>query len=311
MQPHQFQFRASDGAIIHVRRWLPDGPPRAVLQIAHGMAEHGGRYGRFAAALAGAGFACYASDHRGHGLTAARPEDLGFFAERDGWRRVLDDLWQLNRHIDAQHPGLPLIFFGHSMGSFLGQQFMAEHGAALTGAILSGSNGPPGPLVTLGRLAAQIERFRLGPRGRSGLLDQLSFGEFNRAFEPARTRFDWLSRDPAEVDAYIADPLCGFVCCTELWCELLANLPRLAAPGMLARVRKDLPLLVVAGAADPVSAGTRGLVRLLDAWREAGLTRVRHVFYPGARHELLNETNRDEVTADILRWLTDNISVRE
>ncbi|MCW5730795.1 MAG: alpha/beta hydrolase [Alphaproteobacteria bacterium] len=274
------------------------------------MAEHGGRYGRFAAALAAAGIAVHAGDHRGHGRTAARAEDLGFFAERDGWRRVLDDLWQINRNLAVQHPGLPIFFFGHSMGSFLGQQFMAEHGAALAGVILCGSNGPPGPLVTLGRLVAQIERFRLGPRGRSALLNQLSFGEFNRAFRPARTEFDWLSRDPAEVDAYIADPLCGFVCCTELWCELLANLPRIAAPEMLARLPRDLPLLVIAGTADPVSAGTRGLTRLLAAWQAAGLTHFAHIFYKDARHELLNETNRDEVTGDILRWLLDRLASR-
>lgn len=303
MQQDNIEFTASDGFALHVHCWRPDGPARAVVQIAHGMAEHGARYAGFASALAAQGYAVYADDHRGHGLSVRSAEDLGWFAERAGWQRVVDDLWQLNRKIAEIHPGLPIAFFGHSMGSFLGQQFMSEHGAALAAVVLCASNGPPGPRATLGRLVAQLERYRLGPKGRSALLNQMSFGEFNKPFQPARTAFDWLSRDPAAVDSYIADPLCGFVCGTDLWVELLTALPKLATPEALARIPKGLPILVIAGTKDPVSAGTRGLMPLFEAYKKAGLERVEHIFYADARHEILNETNREQVIADVIDWL--------
>ena len=149
----------------------------------------------FALALNRAGIGVYADDHRGHGHTAA-PGELGFFAAQDGWRSCLDDLWTLNRRIAADHPDAPIFFFGHSMGSLMGQSFIADHGAALAGAILSGSNGRPPAIAALGGLVARFERWRLGPRGKSALLKQMMFGEFNKPFRPARTEFDWLSRDP-------------------------------------------------------------------------------------------------------------------
>ena len=170
MQSSSFALER-DGAKIFVRRWLPDGAPRGAVQIAHGLAEHSARYERLASALAGAGYAVYASDHRGHG-PACLPADLGFFAAEDGWRKCLDDLWAANRRIAADLPGLPLIFIGHSLGSIMGQQFIAEHGQALAGAALSGTSGTPPAILPLGRLLARFERWRLGPRGHSAILLQ-------------------------------------------------------------------------------------------------------------------------------------------
>jgi alpha-beta hydrolase superfamily lysophospholipase len=290
-----------DGGAIFVRRWRPDAPPRLAVQIAHGLAEHGARYERLAVALTGAGFAVYASDHRGHGPSCA-PADLGFFAAQDGWRRCLDDLGAVRRRIGADHPGLPVVFLGHSLGSIMGQRFIAEQGATLAGAVLSGTSGTPPAILPVGRLVARLERWRLGPRGHSALLQKLLLGDFNKPFEPARTPFDWLSRDPAEVDKYIADPLCGFPVTVQLAIDIVDALGPIASAQTALRIPKALPIYVFSGARDPVGARLQGLV---DAYRAAGLTRVTVRLYPDARHETLNETNRDEVTADLAGWLTE------
>jgi alpha-beta hydrolase superfamily lysophospholipase len=279
-----------------------------VVQISHGMAEHAGRYARLAGALNAAGYAVYANDHRGHGRTARTPDDLGFFADSAGWRKCLDDLWLLNRRIAADHPGAPIILLGHSMGSFLAQQLTMEHGAALSGLILSGSNGKPNLLARTGRLIARLERWRLGPRGRSALIHSLSFGGFNKPFEPARTPFDWISRDTAEVDDYMADPLCGFQSTVQLWIDLLDALGGIAQPTQQARIPKQLPIYIISGMRDSVSANARGVERLLAAYRAAGLERVTSHFYPGARHSLFHEINRDEVTNDLIVWLDGVVS---
>lgn len=303
MQSSTFTLTAADGAALWTYRWLPHSAPKAVVQIAHGLAEHAGRYARLAEALTAAGYAVYANDHRGHGLSAANAEALGFFAERDGWQRVVDDLWLLNRRIAADHPGLPIVLLGHSMGSFLAQHFIIEHGNALAGAVLSATSGKPAPLAAAGRLIARVERLRLGPRGRSALLMAFSFGAFNKAFAPARTKYDWLSRDAAEVDKYVADPLCGFSATVQLWIDMLDALAVIARPARQARIPKRLPIYVISGTRDSVGAGTKGPEQLLAAYRAAGLERVSHRFYPDARHELFNEINRDEVTRDLIAWL--------
>lgn len=300
MQASTFRLEAPDGITLFVYRWLPDTPPKAVVQIAHGLAEHAGRYARAAEALTRAGYGVYAGDHRGHGRTATIPADLGFFAERDGWNKCVGDLWQLNRRVAADHPGLPIVLLGHSLGSFMAQQFISEHGDALAGAVLSGSNGKPPPIAPVGRLLAQMERLRLGPRGHSALVHALAFGAFNKPFEPARTPFDWLSRDPAEVDKYIADPLCGFRSTVQLYIDVLVALGDIAEPARQARIPKRLPIYIFGGSRDPVGSN---IDQLLDAYGAADLERVTHKFYPDARHECLNETNRDEVTRDLIAWL--------
>jgi alpha-beta hydrolase superfamily lysophospholipase len=303
MDTAEFIEKAADGAALYVRRWQPATAPRGVIQIVHGLAEHSGRYARLAAALTGARYAVYASDHRGHGRTAQSPEERGFFAASDGWAKCVGDLWSVNRRIAVEHPDRPVVLLGHSMGSFLAQNFVEHHGDVLAGVVLSGSSGKPPAMAAVGRFIARLERLRLGPRGRSLLLDHLGFGAFNKAFEPARTPFDWLSRDQAEVDTYIADPLCGGSSTIQLWLDLLGGLNLIARPALQARIPKDLPIHLIAGSLDPVTGNTKGLEKLIGAYRAAGLTRVSHRFYAGARHELFNEINRDEVTADLLGWL--------
>lgn len=302
-----FSITASDATQILVYRWLPQGRPAAVVQIVHGLAEHAGRYRRLAEALTSAGYGVYASDLRGHGRTAANAEALGFFGERDGWRKCLEDLLQVNRAISAENPAAPILLLGHSMGATLARQFMAEHGDALAGVILSGSSGQPTPLAVCGRIIARAEKLRLGPRGRSALIRSLTFDGFNKPFQPARTKFDWLSRDPTEVDKYVADPLCGFNASLQLWIDMLDAWCGIAKS--CARVPKTLPIYIISGSRDPVSDGTKTLEPLLGQYRAASL-QVQHKFYPEARHELFNEVNRDEVTADLLEWIGRVLSAR-
>jgi alpha-beta hydrolase superfamily lysophospholipase len=299
MPRSEFELRTDDGRSLLARRWLPEGRPRAVVQIAHGLSEHSARYVRLAAALNAAGYAVYANDHRGHGPKAA-PADLGHFADDGGWGKVVGDFWTMNRLIAKEQPGVPIIFLGHSLGSFLGQGFVVEHSDALAGAVYSGSSGKPPAIATLGRLIARAERLRLGKRGKSQLLGQMWFGAYNKPFAPARTEFDWLTRDEKEVDAYVADPYCGFPFSTQLAIDVLDALPSLTSPQSLARIRKDLPIYVFSGERDPVGANIQGLI---DALKGAGFTRLTARIYPGARHETLNETNREEVTRDLIDWL--------
>ncbi len=299
MPGSEFTFAADDGAQRLARRWLPEARPRAVVQIAHGLAEHSARYARLAAALNAAGYAAYAFDFRGHGPSSAEG-DLGHFADRDGWAKCLGDLWSFNRLIAAEQAGVPIALLGHSMGSFLARGFATKHSDAIAGLALSGSNGRPPAIAAAGRLIARAERLRVGARGKSALLNQMMFGDFNKPFKPARTALDWLSRDSAEVDAYVADPLCGFPFSVQLAIDLLDALPGLSSPASLARIRKDLPVYIFSGDKDPVGANLKSLI---DAFKAAGFTRLTAKTYPGARHETLNETNREEVTRDLVAWL--------
>jgi alpha-beta hydrolase superfamily lysophospholipase len=298
MQGETMTIASPDGHAIFTRVWRPEASPRAVVQIVHGLAEHSARYDRLAHALTAAGFAVYAHDHRGHG-PACPPADLGFVAERHGWRRLLDDIEAVAERIGADHPGRPRVFFGHSMGSFLGQTYIAERGGELAAAALSGTSGPPPAILPLGKRIVAFERWRQGPRAKSALVQALLFGEQNKPFRPARTPFDWLSRDPDEVDKYVEDPLCGFALTNQLAADLVGALSDLASPALAARIPKSLPIYVFSGARDPVGAKLQGL---LDVYRAAGLD-VTAKIYPEARHETLNEINRDEVTRDLISWL--------
>ena len=300
MQSTTFKLDTADGIALHVYRWLPETPPKAVVQIAHGWAEHAARYARLAEELCRHGYAVYADDHRGHGRSARSAAELGFFAARDGWNRCVGDLWQLHQHIAAEHPGVPIIALGHSLGSFMMQQFVCEHGDAVAGVALSATSGKPPAIASLGMLLARGLRLLRGPHGKSRLLHGLFFGALNKSFAPARTEFDWLSRDRAEVDKYVADPLCGFPSQVQLYLDVLTGLSQVANPARQARVPKALPIYICHGSRDPVAVNVK---QLLAAYRAAGLNDLTYKVYPDARHEILNETNRDEVTRELIAWL--------
>jgi len=292
-----------DGLDIHVYQWLPDGDIKAVIQIAHGMAEHAGRYERFAKVLNVAGYAVYANDHRGHGRSIPAGQVPGHMADEGGWDKAIEDLHLINQRIQILHPGASIVLMGHSMGSFMTQDYMARYGSTICAASLSATNGPPGTLGKLGQLVSRVEKLRNGNEGHSSLLASMTFKTFNKAFAPNRTEFDWLSRDEVEVDKYVADPLCGFECSVATWIGLLDALTVISSDEALGQMDKSMPVYLFSGSDDPVGEKTRGVDRLLMAYDRHGFRNIIHKYYEGARHETLNETNRDEVVTDFVQWL--------
>ena len=300
MSNHRQQtLRAVDGHEIHVQTWEPEANPAAVIQLLHGLGEHAGRYARFAEAATARGFVLVAHDHRGHGPGA---DDLGYFAGKDGWNKVISDVGTVNEWIREKYPDRPVVMLGHSMGSFIAQAFALHYGDRLKGMLLSASAWPSRIELVPGRLIAYLEGWRLSPAARSPLLQKLFFGKFNRRFRPNRTESDWLSRDEAEVDKYVADPLCGGPFSCRLWQDFLAGLWELGSDAALNRIPSGLPVLISGGSADPVG-GEKGMSKLLLHYAQTGHGRVKFKLYPDGRHEMLNESNRDEVTGDWLDWI--------
>ena len=285
----RFTFPARNSVEIVGYRWDPADAPRAAVQLTHGMGEHVQRYGALARALTGRGLVVYGQDHRGHGATARSAEELGQLGP-DGWTQLVDDIDLLVSRIRDEQPGLPLVLLAHSMGSFAVQQYLLDHSDRVDAVVLTGT-------TALDQLEPALD------------LDKpIDLAAFNAAFAPARTEFDWLSRDDAIVDAYIADSRCGFGIDTDAAKDMFAGARRMADPSQVAAMRPDLPLYIAAGESDPVNANLALLNVLVDRYRAAGLTDVTVRTYPGARHEILNETNRDEVVASILDWLDQVLS---
>jgi len=302
MQAEITTISAPDGVDVHLHIWRPDDGStlRGVVVISHGLAEHSARYSRFAEALTGAGFAVYAHDHRGHGRTSPEAEH-GFFAEVNGWQRVIDDLGRAVARARKDNPGVPCVLFGHSMGTSVALSWLIGNSQRVDAVVLSGPTGKVGPLLSIGRVVASVEARRLGKRGPSKLLNSMAFGAYNRAFKPNRTEFDWLSKDPAEVDAYVADPWCGFVASAQLWVDLLGGQALIQSPA-LGRIRRDLPIYVVAGSRDPVGAQGAQVKSWIKLARGYGLAVEERMWIDG-RHEMLNEVERDKFTADVIGWL--------
>jgi alpha-beta hydrolase superfamily lysophospholipase len=303
MATSTFWLEASDGLAVHVHRWEPAGTARGIVQFAHGLGEHGGRYARLADALTGAGWSVYANDHRGHGRSVARTEDLGYLADGHGWELLVDDVARVSRRARADHPGLPFVAVGHSMGANLVLQHLAAAPGEADAAVLVSPASPPGAAVALLAALARLERLRQGKRGRSELLERLVFGTFSRPFRPVRTSFDWAMRDPDEIAAAMADPTTFWRSTNQLWVDDLRGHRAATRRGALARIPRELPLLVVAGTDDPAGNMGAGVQALVQRLHEAGLRHVALRLYPGGRHALLHDLVRDEVTADLVRWL--------
>ena len=310
MLEEQFSYRNAEGFQIFYYRWSPEAADvRGVVQIAHGMGETAARYERVARELCRQGLRVYANDHRGHGHTAVGVNDLGYIGEEDGFDGMVRDLKQLGDIICEENPDTPVFLLGHSMGSFLAQKFMALYGDSLSGVILSGSNGPADPqTMEQGMFVAKSEVEANGPKAKSQLLTGMLFGGFNQSFAPARTDFDWLSRDESEVDKYIADPYCGSVFPSSFFYHLFQGLAALHEPELVARIPKDLPVYIFSGDKDPVGNFGEGVLQLYESYKQLGIQDVECKLYPDGRHEMLNEINRDEVTRDLIEWLNRHIA---
>ncbi len=280
-----FAFDGFDGQKIRTYRWS-GGPTRAVLQLAHGMGEHARRYREPLTPLIESGIAVYANDHRGHGATATSKASLGDFGS-GGFMSLVDDMAQLTRLVRRENPGVKVILLGHSVGSFAAQLYALEHSDLIDGLVLSGS--------------AALDLVTVAPDDRNAL------ESLNTVSDKPRTPFDWLSRDEREVDKYIADPLCGFSVNQEGLKSMFVSAVAAADPGRLVHIRKNLPVYIFAGDKDPVNAGLTRLRPLIERYRQAGVANLTTDFYAGGRHEMLNETNRDEVVANLRAWIEKTI----
>lgn len=297
----EITFTASDNTQLNVYRWLPSGTPVAVVHIAHGLAEHAGRYQFVANELAARGLAVFADDHRGHGKTGKNADTLGHAADSESTKKMAVDIVEMLKWHRTSYPGLKVFLIGHSMGSILSQWIMCNHGAEIDGVVLIGGSGRPPPIATVGKAIARFHSWWNGPKHRSSLIHSLSFEAFNKEFRPNRTAYDWLSRDEQEVDAYIADPLCGFVASVQIWYDLLSILQEVWRTESFQAIPKSLPVYIAAGSADPV--GGVKLKVLHEEYRKANLANVTLKLYDGARHAIFGETNKREVMDDLLQWL--------
>jgi alpha-beta hydrolase superfamily lysophospholipase len=286
-QPKRFQFTSTDGLSIACMKWGGHHDVRGVVQIAHGLGEHMGRYAELAETLVEGEFVVYGNDHRGHGLTAKPSGSFGEFGP-GGFDQLVEDMVSLRVIAKDEHRRKPYILLGHSLGSFAAQQFVLDHGHSIDGLVLSGS----GTLDGLARLAQSVSPGE----------DLMKL--MNAAFEPARTAFDWLSRDNAEVDVFINDPLCFPSLKPNSMQSFLGAFPRLADPQEIRKVREDLPLYIFSGSDDPVGQRLEGVRVLIDRYRSAGLASITHDFYTGGRNEMLHETNRRDVITNLLVWLS-------
>lgn len=300
-----FTFIAVDNSEIFVRKWSPETtPPRAVLQLVHGAAEHSGRYRSLAKTLTARGFVVYADDHRGHGQTAGELTRLGI-AKSGSWSAMLEDLRQLHGLIGETHPQTPLFLFGHSLGSLMCQQSIQNWGTELAGVILCGTFGDsPG----LDELLPILEQAAATAPDEPSEIFTAMFAQFNAPFSPAVTGFEWLSRDAKEVQKYVADPRCGFPFSNQLALDCLKGTVETWDPAKESRIPKNLPVFFIAGSCDPAGRNGESVRGLIARYQQLGLTDVSEIIYEGARHEILNETNADEVRGDILHWLTEHLS---
>lgn len=305
MIQNNFTFKSKDETEIYVYHYGPDAgvEVKGVVQLAHGMAETAARYERFAQFLTNQGYIVYINDHRGHGKTASSIENLGYLADRDGFRWLVEDLHQLSGIIKEKNKELPLYLLGHSMGSFAVQSYIMSYGTELKGAILSGSNGKQGVLLKIGAYLAQKEIKKHGRKAQSEKLNKLTFGSYNHAFKPNRTEFDWLSRDQAEVDKYIEDPFCGTIFTCGFFYDFLIGLESIESKSNLQLVPKTLPIYIFSGDKDPVGKNGKGILKLYNTYKSLDIKDVTYRLYKDGRHEMLNEINREEVMQDVVAWL--------
>jgi alpha-beta hydrolase superfamily lysophospholipase len=283
ISPVEFLFTSRDGLHVASARWDSRGPLRGVVQIAHGMGEHSGRYLGLIEGLVSAGVTVYTNDHRGHGRTASSSANLGDFGQ-GGFDLLVEDMARLSRIARSENSEKPFFLFGHSMGSFAAQQYVLDCSGDIDGLILSGSGALDG-LAAVARAALPGTNI------------------LNSPFEPARTPLDWLTRDNAVVDAFLNDPLCFPQLQPESFASFLAASAGLCDPANLARIRPDLPVYLFSGSKDPVGQQLEGVGTLVRRYRQAGLYDISHDFYRGGRHEMLNEINRGEVLANLMNWL--------
>lgn len=307
MGKNEFYFLSSDGHTnLRAIEWKADDA-KAVVELVHGIAEHIERYDGFASFLAENGITVVGFDLLGHGKSAAKEEDLGFFAEDDGWFKNVEDVHSLRRLTAEKYPDKPYFILGHSMGSFLVRTYITKYADGLAGAIISGTGANPEPVLALGRAVAKAVMKKGGIRVRSETIRKMCFGSYNKEIENPKNENEWLSRDLSVSEKYCADPLCGFLPCAEVYYEMFRGISYIQKKENIAKVPKKLPLFFFSGSMDPVGGYSDGVIKAYNSYNNAGLTDTKIKLYAGGRHEMLNETNKDEVYASVLKWIESKI----
>ncbi len=304
MVKNEFFYPSADGKTqIHAVEWLPDGEVLAVLQIAHGLAEYVLRYEAFAAYMTGQGFAVVGNDHLGHGQSVAPGAAPLYFGPKGSWSWVVEDIHRLQMDTGRKYPGKPYFMLGHSMGSFLLRTYLICYPGTVDAAIIMGTGHQSANMTGSGSALAKVLALRGAEDKPSDLVNQLVFGAYNKQFAPNRTGFDWLSVNEENVDRYVADPLCGGKPALGLFREMMWGLAFIREMDNLKKMDVNTPVLFVAGDKDPVGGNGRGVKRVYESFREAGVVDVMLRLYPGMRHEILNETGKEQVWLDIYEWL--------
>jgi alpha-beta hydrolase superfamily lysophospholipase len=280
--------------------WRPDGTPKGVVQLTHGMAEHIKRYDGLARALNSAGFLAVGHNHLGHGETAVTK---GYFAKKGGWDILLNDMHKVRQDTQKEYPGLPYFMLGHSVGSFLVRCYLFSHSQGLRGTVLTGTGAFSKAEIRQGLLLSGLLILLGMGRRPAKLVDTLAFSANNKPFLPAQTPFDWLSRDGEKVKAYANDPMCGFPFTAKGYRDMFTGMKRMADANSMKAMDKGLAVLFLSGSRDPVGKNGLGMQRVVDAFRDAGMKDITVKLYPEARHEVFNELNRQEVYDDLIHWL--------
>ena len=299
-----FTFPSTDGIHhIHYRQWTPDGPVRRVVQLVHGVAEHIARYDAFARYLAEHGCAVAGDDHLGHGESISEPAELGWFSEEKGWEHLVEDEKRLHGILRERFPDAPLVLFGHSMGSFIARTYLGWNPDDFDACVLSGTGRQSAPVCAAARLMAGHEVKKHGSRYRSEMLQKAAFGSYLKGIEDPIGPNDWICRDPAVIRAYDADPLCGFTGTAGLMRDMAEGLTLIGKRSHMACMEKSLPVLFIAGQADPVGGYGKGVEKVASAFRKVGMQDVTVKLYPDFRHEILNEYDKETVWQDALDWI--------
>lgn len=308
VKKEEFVFDSRDGqSKIHAVRWIPEGKVIGILQIVHGMAEYIERYEEMAHFFAEKGILVTGEDHLGHGKSVDEKETYGYFCEQDPATVVVRDVHRLKKMTQEDYPGIPYILLGHSMGSFIARNYLFRYGTGIQGAIICGTGSQPGVVVKFSRALAALQGLFLGEKHTAKLIDKLAFGNYNKQVEKQRTPFDWLCRDEAVVDAYMADELCGFTFTVNGFRTLFTLLDRLNKEENLKKMPEELPVLFIAGEKDPVGNYGEGVKKAFRDFQKAGLTTLSMKLYPEDRHELLNELDKEKVYEDIYSWILERI----
>ena len=300
----EFYYPSRDGKTqIHAIEWVPEGKIKGVLQICHGMVEYIDRYHEFAEYMSENGYYVTGHDHLGHGKSIQSEEELGYFDETRGNQYVIGDIQKLREMTMKKYPDAPYYMLGHSMGSFLLREYLTMYGKGLDGAVIMGTGYQSALILNAGQLVCRVIAAFKGWKHRSRFVDNLSFGSYNKRFEPAETTKDWITSDREKRQKYVEDPLCSYMFTLGAYYQMFEGMKVLTKKESLERIPKDLPILFVSGKDDPVGAFGKSVTKVYEKYKSAGIHNVSIHLYQGDRHEILNEVDREKVYHDILRWI--------